>query len=639
MVSQQLLREENIAETIPGLNGCDESRCVSKGRSDVLNGSFTCYGDGGTYFPMACADGFLPAISHGESAAVATVAGEDEAIPLWYFTCCPPYHLTSSFVFDTTRQCSDPITITDEMENPCSDAQFPRPMKTNIHDSTKEAPTVTQSMLCCDSENLVTGGADYLYQTECVPYRNEFYEILQVQNEIGRLRPISCELEDFPIPRPAIEGYKRNSDSNSTRFECCRTGSALPPFVKDTAFRITVYPIFTLNCVSAIVSTIVALGLALPLLRQISQGNSQSPRNDSSGSLAGPSTISRTSRSNGNNGEIPFYSTYNLYLVYLAILDLYYTLLQLSLFGRIMNQTFSPKLYPDVVAPSDIYFGVNLKGALEAPYVAANMWLNAFIAYQVLLLLQTSQRAQRTNQPSISRVNAQAGAVGLISVLFGCLVYVLMDAAQMAANSGNYQKNQRLMMSLGGMVALWFLLPFGYVLYVAFIIWKRGYLPCLNSNVTSSDKALRELAFYFFRIVGVFVGIYLPAGLLGVYALATGPKKATVIGYCLVAIQPLVTTCVILTKSDARKYLLDLITLSCCRNEHTTMLKKNDTNTGAQQSKSTESFSVKKDSMHMREIMGDRDITQSSRDATHSSRTENFFLSDPFGVPEQSDNE
>lgn len=40
---------------------CDESKCVSKGRSDLFDGSFTCYGDvDGAFYPMMCSDGFLP---------------------------------------------------------------------------------------------------------------------------------------------------------------------------------------------------------------------------------------------------------------------------------------------------------------------------------------------------------------------------------------------------------------------------------------------------------------------------------------------------------------------------------------------------------------------------------------------------
>ena len=51
--------------------GCDESKCVSRGRSNLFNNSFTCYGDDGTFYPMMCADGFLPMIAKDEPQYVA----------------------------------------------------------------------------------------------------------------------------------------------------------------------------------------------------------------------------------------------------------------------------------------------------------------------------------------------------------------------------------------------------------------------------------------------------------------------------------------------------------------------------------------------------------------------------------------
>ena len=94
-------------------DGCDESKCVSKGLSyDLYNNSFTCYSnDNGYkgwayfledyYYPMMCADGYKPRI----------VESEQNVLDGWertnqYFTCCPPGLSTETNI---SRHCSDPI--------------------------------------------------------------------------------------------------------------------------------------------------------------------------------------------------------------------------------------------------------------------------------------------------------------------------------------------------------------------------------------------------------------------------------------------------------------------------------------------------------------------------------------------------
>ena len=71
-------------------NACDESKCVSKGGSNLVDGSFTCWGDD-DIFPRMCADGFLPVVVDSESTIEVDVGGLTLTdVPLQYFTCCPP---------------------------------------------------------------------------------------------------------------------------------------------------------------------------------------------------------------------------------------------------------------------------------------------------------------------------------------------------------------------------------------------------------------------------------------------------------------------------------------------------------------------------------------------------------------------
>ena len=57
-------------------------------------------------------------------------------------------------------------------------------------------------------------------------------------------------------------------------------------------------------------------------------------------------------------------------------------------------------------------------------------------------------------------------------------------------------------------------------------------------------------------------GVWVPAVFFFAYAELSGRKWGVVLAQCLTALQPILTTCLILTKSDAKKYIWDLVTLS-----------------------------------------------------------------------------
>ena len=74
-------------------------------------------------------------------------------------------------------------------------------------------------------------------------------------------------------------------------------------------------------------------------------------------------------------------------------------------------------------------------------------------------------------------------------------------------------------------------------------------------------------SWYFFRIIVVFNLIWLP----GMFLVIFGGTERTyyynlaMIGYLFCGIQPIVSTCLAMMKSDVRKYTIDLITLSYLR--------------------------------------------------------------------------
>jgi hypothetical protein len=71
--------------------------------------------------------------------------------------------------------------------------------------------------------------------------------------------------------------------------------------------------------------------------------------------------------------------------------------------------------------------------------------------------------------------------------------------------------------------------------------------------------------YYFFRIVIVFCVIWLPGMLFVVFGTAEQNEFWIQIGLIFCGIQPIVSTCMAMTKSDVRKNTMDLITLSYIR--------------------------------------------------------------------------
>ena len=87
-------------------------------------------------------------------------------------------------------------------------------------------------------------------------------------------------------------------------------------------------------------------------------------------------------------------------------------------------------------------------------------------------------------------------------------------------------------------------------------------------DATPRDKAVRGLARYFFRVIVVFVVIWLPAAVL-----SSASRRAISIGWsqillilaqCVMASQPILTFCIILTKPDVKKYITDLVAPMSC---------------------------------------------------------------------------
>jgi len=191
-------------------------------------------------------------------------------------------------------------------------------------------------------------------------------------------------------------------------------------------------------------------------------------------------------------------------------------------------------------------------------YTFSNICLNAIVTYQVLQILRGSRNATRIQPPTLQRVSLEAFLVYLLGIAVGVLASISFSDLIL----GNLQRGISLVIVSGVFITI----PLGYVLFVSVLVWKKGYLRIPSQNASPRDRAMRELAIYFFRIVFIFVFLWFPAAIIAnltaTYELIGWSMFTRVL---LMGLQPILTTCAILTKADCRKYLLDLVTFSYCR--------------------------------------------------------------------------
>ena len=173
------------------------------------------------------------------------------------------------------------------------------------------------------------------------------------------------------------------------------------------------------------------------------------------------------------------------------------------------------------------------------------------------------------------------GAAFIMGTIVGIGTYFLEYAMLKAEMNGNSKKVRMLETTLLVLSPMMSGAPILYTCYVTFLIWLRGYIPSVN-GATATDRAMRELAIYFRRIIVVFIVIWIPVGILANSPSWFGNSWGWVLAYWLAAIQPILTTCTILTKTDARKYIWDLVTLSYLFGKDRALPVGATKNTGAQ---------------------------------------------------------
>lgn len=141
--------------------------------------------------------------------------------------------------------------------------------------------------------------------------------------------------------------------------------------------------------------------------------------------------------------------------------------------------------------------------------MTANAWLNAIIARQMLLMLRASASTRRYHPPTRRSVAVQALAVYFWASFVASWGIVDIPWLPHGTSAANGMACIPVEESIAHTIFLWLVFmpaflgcPSVYVLWVGFVVWRGRLLPPMGQH--------RMLSIYFFRIIAVFVVMWIP---------------------------------------------------------------------------------------------------------------------------------
>jgi hypothetical protein len=561
----------NPSSSSSGDGCCDESKCISQLKiflqteysKSVFSPDFSCWAEGPAgIFGFDCESGYK-GVAVTTEYSIFTKLPSHEGKLFSYYTCCPPGYLNNTKncgITATTntssitpsppetiqRRCSDPIQLYEENDTMTCDidglndiVRYPV-----ARDDVQVSTAVFESYICCDTrplDLLQSNDRRFFSENECLPC-NAFDDQLNacfIDNVYGQLWAMVCN----DPGKTWIHIHQVTSNTPSAElvvFECCKTAANSTnsigdgPLVQDLPFRQTVYTQICFSSVALAFSLSLFLGLSHSMVsksRQTTDGNQRRRRRQA--------TVSQQD-----------YTCYNLYLVYLAVPDIFLNIFILALYGRYVDQKWNPS-FGGYIVDSVLW---EQRKPLDNSFIlacsAANTYLNAIIAFEVYTLLDSSHNAIRHAPPGILNVSMKAVAVYAIA----CIVFLLRWFLDDTKCSPKLQAIIYFMASTG--------IPMVYLLYVSAVIYRRGLIP-------STTGKLKVISLYFLRIILVFIFLWLPGMIL--LALSRKPydqihisdynPKYFSVALIFCSLQPILSTCMAMTKPDVRKSVFNLLSL------------------------------------------------------------------------------
>jgi hypothetical protein len=238
--------------------------------------------------------------------------------------------------------------------------------------------------------------------------------------------------------------------------------------------------------------------------------------------------------------------------------------MMLTVYTVFLYFTFRKWLVESPSDPNVMAFNPRYEHAIYTSCIVISLYINAFIAYEIYVLLKNSKMRRHTNPPTFKKVLCECGIAYTPGVIVFIVDKVLRDRLRQRDQTGDT--------TLGLCYIFYVAIPISFLLCICFQIWYNKLLPAKSMNLYGGR--LRILALYFGRIVFVKLLVWLPAIIMfGSYSFqnrlyhAQGLKRAKFsysVAVMLNYIQVTISFCMTLTKRDARKLITDFITVQYC---------------------------------------------------------------------------
>jgi len=272
------------------------------------------------------------------------------------------------------------------------------------------------------------------------------------------------------------------------------------------------------------------------------------------------------------------YSTYNLYLVYLAIPELIFNILIVYIvltFTSWTTQTQTPTQTPANVNTetepetetneneSNLWlFDHSFDYIVFFVCQTANLYTNAFLTFEIFMLLKNSNIRKRHVPPTIAKVTKQAMisyGVGILAIL---TIYLGSKYLSLSTPIKNY-------LFLGFSLICMAIIPLSFLIVICMKIYCQG---LVRSTGSMYNGRLRVLFYFFLRIVLTDILIWLPSTTFYVVwwiSPELSPEtKTRVLAYnaylLLSGCKGIVNFGCALTKPDARKLIVNVLKWVCC---------------------------------------------------------------------------
>ena len=189
--------------------------------------------------------------------------------------------------------------------------------------------------------------------------------------------------------------------------------------------------------------------------------------------------------------------------------------------------------------------------------VGSNAWLNAAIARHLHRMLVLSNRRERYFPPTTRQVVAECLGVYTWLLFVATWIFWPFLPMRVSMTSGvgclphEYDRPSAIFQWLVFIPCL-ALIPTGFACYVSFDVWYRKLLPPLGKR--------RELAVYFFRIVAIFLIMWVPSVLLMFLLGGYLPPWTASVGGSWSHFQGAVSGMASLMKRDIREAFLEFVT-------------------------------------------------------------------------------